>query len=177
MDRRLLAGAIALVLLGLAGLALFVFPEQLGLAPLEPDRGAAASSGAEPDAPAATQHPTPAASTAPVPKGQGPVLAVLPQSGAVPAGKLGLPDGTWVEALNGVTAPAPLRWPNERPWSPIVGKRLGQGEPPVWWYVHADGSMSTTVMAWRDDLGREDAQTLVANPAATQPVHEDAPGK
>ena len=141
----------------------------------------------EPEAPPAVTPEDPAKSpeTAqpvtvkgqPEPPSAGPVEAVQAGTGDAPKGSLSLPDGSWVQPLNGVTDPAPLSWPAGRPWSPIVGKRWGPGEPPVRWYVHADGSSTTTVMVWREDLGRSDASTITANPAATQPLDPEATGK
>lgn len=72
-----------------------------------------------------------------------------------------LPDGSTVPALNGVLVPAPMRWKKGRPYSPIIGQRTRAG---VDWYEHADNSFTTTVMAYREDLGREDAMTVVSHP-------------
>lgn len=82
-----------------------------------------------------------------------------------------LPDGSWAPALNGAKNPAPLDWPPDIPYAPIVKRvtdPLGQD-----WYVHADGSKSTTVMTWREDLGRYDAVTNLANPTAAAPREQD----
>ena len=58
-----------------------------------------------------------------------------------------------------------MLWPRERPYSPIVKVEVDpHGQE---WYVHEDGSKSTTVMGWRKDLGRLDAMTQVANPVPT----------
>ena len=78
-----------------------------------------------------------------------------------------LPDGSFVAPLNGAIDPAPLAWPPNVPWSPIVGRELGAAG--VEWYVHADGSRSTTEMKWRADLGRLDAVTRLARPGPTAP--------
>lgn len=77
-----------------------------------------------------------------------------------------LPDGSWVRSLNGVKGAPPLDWPTDIPWSPI--KRMVVDPTGQEWYEHEDGSMSTTMMTWRKDLGREDAMTVLANP--TDPV-------
>lgn len=75
--------------------------------------------------------------------------------------------------LNGVAAPAPFVW-GEGPYSPIVGQEFGNG---VDWYVHADGTRSTTLERWRNDLQRVDAVTLVMHPKAALPVETGEPRK
>lgn len=73
-----------------------------------------------------------------------------------------LPDGTYVEALNGARGAPAMCWPEGRPWSPIIGtERDVRGQL---WYVHADGAKSTTLMTYRADLGRPDPITQVAIP-------------
>ncbi len=72
-------------------------------------------------------------------------------------------DGTYMPALNGVRNVPALQWPSDLPFSPIVGKRVSVGKE---WYVHADGTQSTSMMLWRSDLGREDAACHVARPVA-----------
>src|SRR5690606_36359339 len=84
---------------------------------------------------------------------------------------LALPDGTSVPPLNGVERPAILPWPPHRPWSPIVGKETD--EDGVQWYVHADGSSTTTQMAWHPQLGRLDPVTIVLNPVAKTAVRPE----
>lgn len=78
-----------------------------------------------------------------------------------PVGELTLPDGSTVATLNGVAQPALMRWKRGRPYSPIIGIRSRAG---VDWYEHADHSFTTTVMIYRQDLGREDATTIVTHP-------------
>jgi hypothetical protein len=77
--------------------------------------------------------------------------------------QLALPDGTFIACLNGATGAPPLKdyW-GSRPWSPIVG--LERSDLGVDWYVHADGTRTTTEMKWRPDLGRIDAMTRLAVP-------------
>jgi hypothetical protein len=80
-----------------------------------------------------------------------------------------LPDGSRIATLNGARSPRPLQeaWPRGVPWSPIVGfERSPAG---VDWYVHADGSKSTTEMKWRADLARYDAVTRLARPTPQAP--------
>lgn len=88
------------------------------------------------------------------------------RSAAGGVARLRLPDGTEVEPLNGVRAPAPLAW-HDGPWSPIVGIERSRD---VDWYVHADGTRTTTVEVFRGDLGRTDPLTLVARPGEPLPV-------
>ena len=79
--------------------------------------------------------------------------------------------GTWVPTLNGATNPAPLEkyWEPRRPWSPIVG--IERSDLGIDWYVHGDGSRSTTEMRWRQDLDRMDALVRTAHPGpATTPA-------
>jgi len=79
---------------------------------------------------------------------------------------LELPDGARTAPLNGVTKPAPMTW-GDRDYSPIVGT--------VWqdrieWYVHANGSRTTTVDLWRKDLDRFDAVTVVVHQGEPSPI-------
>jgi hypothetical protein len=84
-------------------------------------------------------------------------------------GQLALPDDTFVPCLNGARGAPDLRlfW-GDRPFSPIVSiERTDLG---IDWYVHADGSRTTTEMKWRADLGRFDAMTRVAVPVPGTPA-------
>jgi hypothetical protein len=85
-----------------------------------------------------------------------------------PSRALVLPDGTAVPCLNGAHDCESLAraWGNW-PWSPIVG--VQRSDVGVEWYVHADGSRSTTEMKFRSDLGRDDAITRVAHPGDAPP--------
>jgi len=80
--------------------------------------------------------------------------------------KLRLPDGSEVEPLNGVTTPAAMTW-GKGPYSPIVGTEHGNG---LDWYVHADGTRTTTLEVWRPELGRPDPVTLVYRPVVAATV-------
>lgn len=81
---------------------------------------------------------------------------------AGPAGTVKLPDGSVREALNGVVGAPAITWDPGRPWSPIVEiRRFDDG---LDWFVHADGTRSTTRYFFRPDLGREDASTLTQHP-------------
>jgi hypothetical protein len=87
----------------------------------------------------------------------------VPPPAADHRAELELPDGTFVPSLNGAVGARPIAtaW-GSQPWSPIVAtERSDRG---VDWYVHADGSRSTTEMQFRSDLARLDALTRVAHP-------------
>ena len=89
-----------------------------------------------------------------------------------------LPNGQRVPALNGVRNPPPLKWRKKTPFSPIVRKTVDDlGNE---WYLHADGSQSTTVMVFRPDLGRHDAVTRIAHPVDGEtppPIKRDGDGR
>ena len=81
------------------------------------------------------------------------------------------PDGSMWPALNGVKKPAAVTWPAGHPFAPVVSKfRDSLG---LEFYRHADGSLSTTQMMFRKDLGRDDAITQVYLPVAPVPVVDD----
>jgi hypothetical protein len=170
----------ALVLLG-AGLVFFLKPELLGLGPVsEPTDPGPRAVPEQVESGKPGEEEAPAAVEGKEIRKDGSVLGVRPQTGEAPKGALSLPDGSWVMPLNGVTDPAPYAWPKDREYSPIVGRRWIKGKPPLeWveWYVHADGSMSTTYMAWRADLGRKDAQTSIALPSVAQQLLNDDGGR
>jgi hypothetical protein len=64
-------------------------------------------------------------------------------------GHLRLPDGSgYVPNLNGVTQP--MEWTAGR-FTPIVG--INRTDTGIDWYVHEDGSQSTTVMITTERLG------------------------
>lgn len=106
---------------------------------------------------------------APGPVAPSSVKLDLDQGPKVPADQLlRMPDGSMVPTLNGVKNPAKIVW-GDFPYSPIVRT---QKDPTVEWYVHADGTYTTTMMQWRSDLGREDPVTLCLHPAKAAPVEE-----
>jgi len=129
------------------------------------------------------QQPIGEPSLEPVPPqvggGAEPVVAAGPETGAresqdsLAGGMLELPDGSRVPALNGVKAPAALVW-GDAPWSPIVGTTRSEG---VDWFVHEDGTYSTTVEVFRSDLGRTDPVTLVSRAGTPVPVEGVVPPK
>ncbi|MBL8723626.1 MAG: hypothetical protein JNK49_06235 [Planctomycetes bacterium] len=116
-----------------------------------------------PDAPApAEKPPTPMPPPQPVA-----VALTFPKVEQVPENeRLSMPDGSFVPTLNGVKNPAKIAW-GEFPYSPVV--RI-QKDPTLDWYVHADGTYTTTIMQWRSDLGREDPVTLCLHPAQATAV-------
>lgn len=118
----------------------------------ERDRPAQPEQNATSTAPAATAAELPPATTA------------APTTTAPAPETMLLPDGKRVATLNGATDVRPLAsaWPKDRPWSPIVG--VERSTAGVDWYVHEDGTRSTTEMRWRPDLGRADAVTRIAHP-------------
>lgn len=84
-----------------------------------------------------------------------------------------LPNGEYVPALNGAVNAPPMEWPADQPFSPIIGRyRTTELE----WYVHADGTKSTTQMSYRTDLGRYDAVTTVARPTPPGQLPPGEPG-
>jgi len=85
--------------------------------------------------------------------------------------RLYFPDGTWLPALNGATNPKPVYF-RGRPYSPVVRKAY---DPKFkrHWYVHADGSWSTTVpMNFR---GQKNTVTQVVHPTETQVLLDEGP--
>jgi hypothetical protein len=82
-----------------------------------------------------------------------------------------LPTGEYIQALNGAVDAPPLSWEQGRPYSEIIGiERTPAGQE---WWVHADGTKSTTEMNFRSDLGRADATTQVAHPARPLPIEPE----
>ncbi len=91
-----------------------------------------------------------------------PALGIVADPPADLSAYVKLPDGTFAPALNGVRNAPAMAWPEDVPFAPIVGKEKTHGG--VEWYVHADGSKSTTTKIFRKDLGRDDPITQVATP-------------
>ncbi len=111
--------------------------------------------------------PTPAPAPGPV---QGEVPPQPVQAGQKAA--LLMPDGQQMPLLNGVATAPKVVW-GDGPYAPVVRKEFNNG---LDWYVHADGTYTTTMMAWRKELGRYDATTLCLRP--TKPVAvDDGSGK
>jgi hypothetical protein len=72
--------------------------------------------------------------------------AAMPKGSFVPEGqrpgKVTLPDGSTIEAINDVTEDIALMW-DEQPYSPIVDKVFHNG---WWWWKHQDGAWTTVKM-------------------------------
>ncbi len=79
------------------------------------------------------------------------------------------PNGTQVPLLNGVTEPIAIPWPAALPWSPIKGVVPQAGND---WYLHEDGSWSTTLLQKEPGTGRLRgvAEVFPAVPQAQQPA-------
>ncbi|MEE9127646.1 MAG: hypothetical protein V3U11_10950, partial [Planctomycetota bacterium] len=85
-----------------------------------------------------------------------------------PGAYLALPDGSRVPVLNGAYGAPAMDWPAQVPWSPIKGREIdSMGYE---WYVHEDGSKSTTRMTYHSQIGREEAMTSVYNPIKPLPL-------
>lgn len=102
------------------------------------------------------------------PKRKGPGIG---RTGEPPKGSAIFPDGTWLPPLNGVTVapPFPGFAPNY-PYAPVI--EIKRGDKGIFWYIHADGSHSTTQMALTEEGGRsfEQPAWVVGNPTETLPV-------
>jgi hypothetical protein len=125
---------------------------------------------AEPKAEAPKPKAPPAEVTAPPPKVLS-VESVKPDAINDPEqqkGKLKLPDGTYIEPLNGAINPPVANWEKGRPWSPIVGKETidWTGIGPLTFYVHADGTKTLTMMidTTRSGVRGREAVTIVTHP-------------
>lgn len=133
-------------------------------------------------APASQPAPAPAPVTAPPPPEVGPPPAQAvpglppPPRRDVPGVKQHYPepDGD-VPSLNGVQQVVELSWAADRPYARITGTTTDVNG--YRWYVHADGTTTTTYYIWRKDLGRYDAQSIVRHPAESAPMlPEETPG-
>lgn len=72
-----------------------------------------------------------------------------------------MPDGSWLPALNGVRGAPKSSWNPERPYARVVRVDRMQDAD---WYVHADGTWTTTRSVFRKDLGRDDPQSYALHP-------------
>lgn len=95
-------------------------------------------------------------------------LADVPRP-VIPKTAITYPDGSSLPALNGVTVPIKLIWPSGRPYSPIIGKRVEGAPDFLEWYVHADGSHSTTAMMQVRRGGPKEATGMVRSPVPVAP--------
>jgi hypothetical protein len=127
--------------------------------------------GRPPAAPDTPQQPPAPSPPAPAPQ---PVTAQAPPAKKADEGDFILmPDGSKPKALNGVKQPPKALW-GDQPWSPIV--RI-QHDPGLDWYVHADGSYTTSLMQWRSDLNDKTPVTICLHPAQVMPTDEPASGQ
>jgi hypothetical protein len=112
--------------------------------------------------PTTNQLPRPAANCTATPPLAQPAAAAAPATAAAkaPATMLRMPDGSEAAPLNGVTEPGQVVWGN-RPYAPIVRTVRHQG---IDWYVHSDGTRTTTVRVQRSDTRQLTPVTLVAHP-------------
>lgn len=82
--------------------------------------------------------------------------------------RLYFPDGTWLPTLNGAKNCKPVEF-SARPYSPVVRKEF-DAKSKISWYIHADGSRSTTLKSpWK---GQMNHVTAVLHPGSHDP---DAP--
>jgi hypothetical protein len=129
-----------------------------------------------PALPAAEAAPEPSPPAAPQELAARPLGELADAAGVDPRATVRLPDGSRVRSLNGVLDAPELIWTPGRTYSEIVGVVTRAG---VDWFVHADDTMSTTVMVLRKDLGKEVPLTMVSRPrevfpsrtAASDPAH------
>ncbi|MFQ5507398.1 MAG: hypothetical protein ACE5F1_21750 [Planctomycetota bacterium] len=159
----------ALLLVGLGVWLLLQYgysPASADSGPVDPSEAArgAESAASESEAPSPAENPAKEEKEPRNPLG-------LTRNPPDPRKYLRCPDGTYAPALNGVDEPAPLNWPQDRPWSPIVRKTTDSSG--LDWYVHADGTHTITQMTWHSQFQRMDAVTLVYNPVPTLPIHPD----
>lgn len=86
-------------------------------------------------------------------------------------GYIAYPDGTYLPPLNGVAmAPRMMFHPRLAPFSPVVGK---ERDAMGWeWYVHLDGTRSTTYL---DTGGRSIAD--IRRPVPAQPILPEETGR
>lgn len=93
------------------------------------------------------------------------------RTGTPPHGAAVFPDGTWLPPLNGVDIAPPFPgFDPKYPYAPVV--KIVRGDKGVSWYIHADGSHSTTQMAMTEQGGRKFRQPawVVGNPTDVLPV-------
>jgi hypothetical protein len=118
---------------------------------------------APPMAPEKAPTPTPGAATSVV-------MRIPDKKGVPPEQLLRFPNGETAAPLNGIENPATCVWGTDVPWSPIVRRELNNG---LEWYVHADGTYTTTTKVWRSDTQRMEPVTLCLHPTTPAPLNGD----
>ena len=109
----------------------------------------------------------------PSPTGAWPMKADLPtlEVGSRPEDQLLLPDGTRLPVLNGAYGAPPPKWPEDRPWSPIVRKEIDKlGYE---WYVHADGCKTITQVVFDRVSGKRMVATNTFQPTDPLPIRRE----
>ncbi|MCB9882831.1 MAG: hypothetical protein H6832_07105 [Planctomycetes bacterium] len=99
------------------------------------------------------------------------------KTGTPPHGAAVFPDGTWLEPLNGVQVAPPFPgFAPGYPYAPVV--EIVKGDKGISWYIHADGSTSSTQLVETTQEGRTFVQAgwAVGNPTKVLPV-DTAPNK
>ena len=92
-------------------------------------------------------------------------------TGKAPHGAAIFPDGTWLPPLNGVEIAPPFPgFAPDFPYAPVV--EIIEGDKGISWYIHADGSHSSTQLVETQQGGRTFTQAgwAVGNPTKTLPV-------
>lgn len=116
--------------------------------------------------------PQKAPEKAPTPNAGAAASVVMPipdKKGVPPERLLRFPNGETAAPLNGIENPATCVW-GDVPWSPIVRRELNNG---IEWYVHADGTYTTTTTVWRSDSQRMEPVTLCHHPTTPAPLNGD----
>lgn len=93
------------------------------------------------------------------------------RTGPAPKGAAIFPDGTWLPPLNGVEIAPPFPgFAPDYPYAPVV--EIVLGDKGISWYIHADGSHSTTQLVETTQGGRTFTQAgwAVGNPTKTLPI-------
>lgn len=104
--------------------------------------------------------------------------AGIGNTGKPPHGAAVFPDGTWLPPLNGVkVAPKFPGFAPGFPYAPVV--KIVKGDKNVSWYIHADGSHSSTQLVETTQGGRtfKQAAWAVGNPTKTLPLDLPNGGK
>lgn len=91
-----------------------------------------------------------------------------PKPAAVVGGTVKFPDGSSMPTLNGVQGEVVITW-GSMPFTRVVGTE--DGPHGVKWYVHENGTRSTTIML--ETNGVPAPTGLVAEPAPVLPTSEE----